>query len=45
LFLRRPQASSGVLKKEGFKDAETLEMLLKNEKLQEQTQRAGAVGG
>jgi len=37
VFAPSSQASRGVLKKEGFKDAETLEMLLKNEKLQEQT--------
>jgi conjugative relaxase-like TrwC/TraI family protein len=37
VFAPSTQASRGVLKKEGFKDAETLEMLLKNEKLQEQT--------
>jgi conjugative relaxase-like TrwC/TraI family protein len=38
VFAPSSQASRGVLKKEGFKDAETLEMLLKNEKLQERTQ-------
>jgi conjugative relaxase-like TrwC/TraI family protein len=37
VFAPSSQASRGVLKKEGFKDAETLEMLLTNEKLQEQT--------
>jgi conjugative relaxase-like TrwC/TraI family protein len=37
VFAPSSQASRGVLKKEGFKDAETLEMLLKNEKLQQQT--------
>jgi conjugative relaxase-like TrwC/TraI family protein len=37
VFAPSSQASRGVLKKEGFKDAETLEMLLKNEKLQTQT--------
>lgn len=37
VFAPSSQASRGVLKKEGFKDAETLEMLLKNEKLQEKT--------
>jgi len=36
-FAPSSQASRGVLKKEGFKDAETLEMLLRNEKLQEKT--------
>lgn len=36
-FAPSSQASRGVLKKEGFKDAETLAMLLKNEKLQEKT--------
>jgi conjugative relaxase-like TrwC/TraI family protein len=34
-FAPSSQASHEVLKKEGFKDAETLAMLLKNEKLQE----------
>lgn len=34
-FAPSSQASRGVLASEGFKDAETLEMLLKNEKLQE----------
>lgn len=37
VFAPSSQASRGVLKKEGFKDAETLEMLLTNEKLQQQT--------
>jgi conjugative relaxase-like TrwC/TraI family protein len=37
VFAPSSQASRGVLKKEGFKNAETLEMLLKNQKLQEQT--------
>jgi conjugative relaxase-like TrwC/TraI family protein len=37
VFAPSSQASRGVLKKEGFRDAETLEMLLTNEKLQEQT--------
>src|SRR6202167_120770 len=36
-FAPSSQASRNVLAKEGFKDAETLEMLLKNEKLQEKT--------
>lgn len=36
-FAPSAQASRGVLKKEGFKDAETLEMLLVNEKMQEKT--------
>jgi conjugative relaxase-like TrwC/TraI family protein len=36
-FAPSSQASRGVLAKEGFKDAETLEMLLRNEKLQEKT--------
>ena len=36
-FAPSSQASRGVLAKEGFKDAETLAMLLKNEKLQEKT--------
>jgi conjugative relaxase-like TrwC/TraI family protein len=36
-FAPSSQASRGVLAKEGFKDAETVEMLLKNEKLQERT--------
>jgi ATP-dependent exoDNAse (exonuclease V) alpha subunit len=34
VFAPSSQASRGVLKKEGFENAETLEMLLKNEKLQ-----------
>jgi conjugative relaxase-like TrwC/TraI family protein len=38
VFAPSSQASRGVLKTEGFRDAETLEMLLKNEKLQRQTQ-------
>jgi conjugative relaxase-like TrwC/TraI family protein len=37
VFAPSSQASRGVLKKEGFRDAETMEMLLKNERLQEQT--------
>ena len=37
VFAPSSQASRGVLKKEGFGNAETLEMLLRNEKLQEQT--------
>jgi len=37
VFAPSSQASRGVLKTEGFKDAETLEMLLRSEKLQEQT--------
>ncbi len=37
VFAPSSQASRGVLKKEGFENAETLEMLLKNERLQEQT--------
>jgi ATP-dependent exoDNAse (exonuclease V) alpha subunit len=37
VFAPSSQASRGVLKKEGFSNAETLEMLLRNEKLQEQT--------
>ena len=37
VFAPSSQASRGVLKKEGFANAETLEMLLKNEKLQAQT--------
>ncbi len=37
VFAPSSQASRKVLKKEGFKDAETLAMLLKNEKLQEKT--------
>jgi conjugative relaxase-like TrwC/TraI family protein len=37
VFAPSSQASRGVLKNEGFKDAETLEMLLRNEKLQEKT--------
>ena len=36
-FAPSSQASRGVLKKEGFADAETLEMLLSNQKFQEQT--------
>jgi conjugative relaxase-like TrwC/TraI family protein len=36
VFAPSSQASRGVLKKEGFGNAETLEMLLKSEKLQEQ---------
>jgi conjugative relaxase-like TrwC/TraI family protein len=36
-FAPSSQASRNVLAKEGFKDAETLAMLLKNEKLQEKT--------
>ena len=36
-FAPSSQASRGVLQKEGFKDAETLEMLLRNQKLQAQT--------
>ena len=36
-FAPSSQASRGVLAKEGFKDAQTLAMLLKNEKLQEKT--------
>lgn len=36
-FAPSSQASRGVLAKEGFKDAETLAMFLKNEKLQEKT--------
>jgi conjugative relaxase-like TrwC/TraI family protein len=36
-FAPSSQASRGVLAKEGFKDAETIAMLLKNEKLQEKT--------
>ena len=36
-FAPSSQASRNVLAKEGFKDAETLEMLLKNEKLQART--------
>jgi len=36
-FAPSSQASRNVLAKEGFKDAETLEMLLKNERVQEQT--------
>jgi conjugative relaxase-like TrwC/TraI family protein len=38
VFAPSSQASRGVLKKEGFKDAETLEMLLKSEQLQQRTQ-------
>jgi ATP-dependent exoDNAse (exonuclease V) alpha subunit len=37
VFAPSSQASRGVLKKEGFENADTLEMLLKNENLQEQT--------
>jgi ATP-dependent exoDNAse (exonuclease V) alpha subunit len=37
VFAPSSQASRGVLKNEGFANAETLEMLLKNERLQEQT--------
>jgi conjugative relaxase-like TrwC/TraI family protein len=37
VFAPSSQASRGVLKKEGFRDAETLEMLLRSAKLQEQT--------
>lgn len=37
VFAPSSQASRGVLKKEGFNSAETLEMLLQNEKLREQT--------
>jgi len=37
VFAPSSQASRNVLKKEGFANAETLEMLLRNEKLQEQT--------
>ena len=37
VFAPSSQASRGVLKNEGFRDAETLAMLLKNEKLQERT--------
>ena len=37
VFAPSSQASRGVLKREGFRDAETLEMLLRNERLQEQT--------
>ena len=36
-FAPSSQASRNVLAKEGFKDAETLEMLLKSEKMQEKT--------
>ena len=36
-FAPSSQASRGVLKKEGFKDAETLEMLLRSQKMQEKT--------
>jgi conjugative relaxase-like TrwC/TraI family protein len=35
-FAPSSQASRGVLKKEGFQNAETLEMLLKNERMQDQ---------
>jgi conjugative relaxase-like TrwC/TraI family protein len=37
VFAPSSQASRGVLKKEGFQNAETLEMLLKSQKMQEQT--------
>jgi conjugative relaxase-like TrwC/TraI family protein len=37
VFAPSSQASRGVLKNEGFANAETLEMLLKSEKLQQQT--------
>jgi conjugative relaxase-like TrwC/TraI family protein len=37
VFAPSAQASRGVLKKDGFEGAETLEMLLRNEKLQQQT--------
>ncbi len=37
VFAPSSQASRGVLKKEGFGNAETLEMLLRNDKLQERT--------
>ncbi len=37
VFAPSAQASRGVLRKEGFQNAETLEMLLRNEKLQQQT--------
>jgi len=37
VFAPSSQASRGVLKKEGFHNAETLEMLLKNGRLQQQT--------
>jgi len=37
VFAPSSQASRGVLKQEGFKDAETLEMLLKNQRMQEKT--------
>ncbi len=37
VFAPSSQASRGVLKKEGFADAETLAMLLQNEKMQEKT--------
>ena len=36
-FAPSSQASRGVLKKEGFRDAETLEMLLRNDKMQQET--------
>ena len=36
-FAPSAQASRGVQRKEGFKDADTLEMLLRNEKMQEKT--------
>jgi len=36
-FVPSSQASRNMLAKEGFKDAETLEMLLRNEKMQEKT--------
>ena len=37
VFAPSSQASRGVLKREGFKDAQTLEMLLGNDKMQEKT--------
>jgi conjugative relaxase-like TrwC/TraI family protein len=37
VFAPSSQASRGVLKKEGFRDAETLEMLLRNERMQQKT--------
>ena len=40
VFAPSSQASRGVLKKEGFADAETLAMLLKNEKMQRKTHGA-----
>jgi conjugative relaxase-like TrwC/TraI family protein len=42
VFAPSAQASRGVLKKDGFEGAETLEMLLRNEKLQ-QTTRGGVL--